>query len=152
VKSNDRGWWAPCVWCALGIASLIVEDAEIYLRLGGEHSETRIVIAGGKLVSPDLPVHFALPPRDAWSNVIHWCAMVLPFEKAQHVAAWCARHGLPQGETVPLSQVLVLAREWYEQHAARDWKKWTNREAQAIFERVGLRGEFWRLPITEGTF
>jgi hypothetical protein len=78
--------------------------------------------------------------------------MVLPFAREDDVTAWSARHALPLGEIVPLSQLLDLAREWYGRHAASDWRKWTIPEAQAIFERVRLRGPFWRLPDTDGTF
>jgi hypothetical protein len=124
----------------------------IHVRLGGEQHETRIVIEAGKLISADLPVHFAMSPREAWTNVIHWCAMVLPFENVEHVTEWCEKHALSRGETVPLSQVLHLAREWYGHHDAPGWEKWTVQEAQAIFERVGLRSAFWRLPESDGPF
>jgi tRNA pseudouridine-54 N-methylase len=56
VSCGEHGWWAPCVWCALGIATLVREDVEIHVRLGAEQRETRIVIAAGKLTSLDLPV------------------------------------------------------------------------------------------------
>jgi hypothetical protein len=53
---------------------------------------------------------------------------------------------------VPLTTVLALAREWYGSYLDEDWRKWTLGEAQAIFDRVGLRGDAWRLPVGDGTF
>jgi hypothetical protein len=42
--------------------------------------------------------------------------------------------------------VLDLGRVWYGRHLDRDWRKWTVPEAQAVFDQVGLTGDFWRLP------
>jgi hypothetical protein len=140
------------VWCALGIVVLAASDAVVYARLGGENEEVRIVIEGGALTTQDLCVHFAMPAHQAWDNVVHWCATVLPFARAADVAAWCLRHALPQGDIVPLTRVLALARDWYGAHLEPDWRKWTRAEAQAIFDRTGLHGEIWRLPETTGTF
>src|SRR5262249_32604807 len=36
VEGSERGWWAPCVWCALGIAALVDDDVIIHARIGGE--------------------------------------------------------------------------------------------------------------------
>lgn len=68
------------------------------------------------------------------------------------MTAWCARHRVPEGATVPLAQVADLGRAWYEHHADEDWTKWTVAQAQSIFDRVGLTGEFWRLPAADGGF
>lgn len=152
VAAAPRGWWAPCVWCACGISALTAPDATIHARLGGESRETCIVMHRGELASADLLVHFALPARDAWKNVIHYCSTVLPFDRPEAVDAWCKRHALPRGATVQLSQVLALAREWYGNYLDPHWSKWTLAQAQAIFDRVGLCGDAWRLPLNEGTF
>jgi hypothetical protein len=150
VACGERGWWAPCIWCAMGIAVLAGDECIIHARLGGESETTEIRV--GAEVSPDLPVHFAHPPRDAWDNVVHWCASVLPFRTANDVPAWCTRHRFPEGRIIPASRVLTLARRWYGRHADDDWKKHTIAEAQRIFDEVGLEGEFFRLPEAEGTF
>jgi hypothetical protein len=146
VAGPRRGWWAPCVWCAMGVVVLAAPDAVVHARFGGEGREARIVVQGGALASEDWPVHFAVPARDAWVNVVHFCATVLPFERAEDVAAWCEGHALPRGDVVALSQVLALAREWYGPYLDPDWRKRTVDEAQAVFDRVGLQGSHWRLP------
>ncbi|WP_394837763.1 alkylmercury lyase family protein [Pendulispora rubella] len=152
VAADDaRGWWAPCMWCAFGITVLTAPNATIHVRLGGENEPADIRLRDGAVVS-DHVVHFALPPRDAWANVVHFCSTVLPFRSADDVARWCERHRLPQGAIVSAERTLDLARAWYGHHLDRDWRKWTLHEAQGIFEGAGLTGEFFRLPVTDGTF
>jgi hypothetical protein len=101
---------------------------------------------------PDVRVHFPIPARDAWNNVIAWCASVQPFSSPDHVAPWCVWHGMPRGAVVPIAQVAALARVWYGRHLDRDWRKWTIAEAQAHFTSVGLIGEHWRLPVGDDRF
>ncbi|MBK7535418.1 MAG: GNAT family N-acetyltransferase [Myxococcales bacterium] len=152
VQAQDRGWWAPCLWCAMGIVTLAGEDSTVHTRLGGERSEARIEVRGGRIVSDDLPVHFAIPVREAWNNVVHWCSTVLPFAQADQISGWCSRHGLPRGEVVPTSQVLALAQVWYGRHLDLDWRKWTLAEAKAIFDQVGLTSDIWALPLSDARF
>ncbi len=151
VAGGARGWWAPCLWCAAGIVALAAPAATIHARYAGEHEAAAIEVRDGAATC-DLVVHFALPPRDAWRNVVHWCQAVLPFRRAEDVAPWCDRHGLPLGAIVPWSQVLALGRAWYGRHLDEDWRKHTIAEAQAIFDRLGLVGDFWRLPVSDRPF
>lgn len=151
VEGRERGWWAACPWCALGIAAL-VGDVTIHARLGGEAQEVRIVVRDGAARPDELLVHFALPPRRAWENVLHYCATVLPFRSEAAIDAWCARHGQPRGAAVPLATVQRLARAWYGGHLAEDWRKWTAAQARTIFEQVGLVGPFWALEAESGRF
>ena len=146
VQAPNRGWWAPCVWCALGISVLAAPTATIHARYGGEAEPCTIEVVDGELATRDVVVHFPTPAADAWSNVIHWCACVLPFRRAGDVAPWIDRHAMMSGSIVELVQVHALARAWYGGHLRRDWRKHTTREAQAIFTSVGLVGPHWQLP------
>lgn len=150
VASGDRGWWAPCTWCAFGVATLAGGRCTLHLRLGGEGEDLDVDTADGRSLETDLVVHFAIRPRDAWANVHHHCAMVLPFRSEPDIDAWCERHRLPRGEAVPIATVASLARAWYGRHADPDWRKWTMAEAAEVFRSVGLVGEFWELPTTGG--
>jgi len=150
VEGRDRGWWAPCMWCALGIGAL-VGDARIHARLGGEREAVTFTVRDGE-VDGDGVVHFLRPPRDAWDNVVDWCANVQPFGSSADVDAWCARHGRRRGSVHPVAQVADLARRWYGRHLDPDWKKWTTAEAQEIFGAAGLAGEFWAVDTTSGRF
>jgi hypothetical protein len=42
-------------------------------------------------------------------------------------------------------QAWDLSQQWYGNRLEPDFRRPTNDEAQAIFERVGLTGDFWRL-------
>jgi hypothetical protein len=152
VQAGSRGFWAPCIWCAMGIATLVGGEATVHARLGGEERAIEIRVRAGRVEGEGLLVHFPLPPRDAWANVVHFCAGVLPFLSEADVRGWCERHRLPRGEVVPAEQVLALAARWYGRHLDPDWVKWSVREAQAIFEEVGLTGPFWRLGDVDGRF
>lgn len=153
VERSDgrRGWWAPCIWCAMGIVALAAPDAVIHARYGGEAEPAVIEVAAGKVLA-ETCVHFPIPARDAWANVVHWCATVLPFRSPADVPAWCERHALPHGDVVPIARALELGRVWYGNHRARDWRKWTTGEAQQIFASVGLAGPHWELPTSDDRF
>jgi len=153
VDGRPRGWWAPCVWCAFGVATLAGGEVQIHTRLGGESEPLTIQVRDGQpLEFEDVLVHFAIPPARAWDNVHQHCAMVLPFRSEEEIEKWCKRHHLPHGLAVPLPQVALLAQRWYGSHAKRDWRKWTVAEAQIIFHETGLTSEFWSLAGRSGEF
>lgn len=61
------------------------------------------------------------------------------------MADWCARVGLPQGAWMTLDRCWEMARRWYSGRADESWRGRTPEAAQAIFQEVGLTGEFWRM-------
>ena len=153
VETPRAGWWAPCVWCAFGVATLAGGDVTLHTRLGAEAETIAIPVSNGAPAGfHDLVVHFAIPPSRAWNNVHEHCAMVLPFRSEADVASWCGRHHLERGEVVPLPKVAELARRWYGSHADPDWHKWTVPEAQAILRATGLDSAFWALETRSGEF
>ena len=50
-----------------------------------------------------------------------------------------------EGELVELTSLQELARRWYGNRMAPDWRPRTLEESQAILDSVGLTGDFWRL-------
>ena len=152
VETERRGWWAPCVWCALGVVALVGEPACIYTRLGGESEPVVLECAGGRVTPARLVAHFPVPVARAWDNVHRFCGSALVFGDEAAVVGWCSRHGVGRGDVLPLDTVAALARLWYGGHLARDWKKWTVAEARAIFREVGLDGPTWDLPEASGRF
>jgi len=150
VQADQRGWWAPCIWCALGVATLVGEDVVIHSRIGGEAEDLDLHVCGGLVREDDIVTHFAVPLRSAWDNVHHYCATVLPFRSEADVDAWSRRHAIPKGAVVPIAQVAELARVWYGKHADHDWEKWSIAQARQIFEQVGLTGPFWALETDAG--
>ena len=70
---------------------------------------------------------------------------MLLFRSEEHVENWRAERALPRGTSLTVQQQWDLARVWYADRADPDWKRRTPEQAEAVFESVGLTGEFWRL-------
>jgi Alkylmercury lyase len=153
VDAGTRSWWAPCIWCALGIAALASGHVQIHTRIGAEGKPVVIDVEGGHPSSAfgNLLVHFSVPPKSAWDNVHKHCALILVFESVEDVFCWGEAHGHPVGELVPMRQVAHLARLWYRTHANTDWRKWSVGQAQDIFQTAGLTSDFWQLE-GDGTY
>lgn len=152
IAGGTGSWWAPCIWCAFGVAVLVGGITRIHTQYGAEAEPLILEVNHGRPIRDDVVVHFAIPPARAWDNVHQHCSLVLPFASPQHIADWCKRHAVPMGEAVPLRTVADLAQAWYGSHASPHWRKWSVQQAQEIFSRVGLTSEFWRLPPREGQF
>jgi hypothetical protein len=153
VEGADGNWWAPCIWCAFGIATLVRSETRIHTRVGAEAEPLVIRVVKCEPVGlENVWVHFAIPPAQAWQNVHQHCSMVLPFCSREDIVTWCDRHRVPHGEDVPLRQVAQLAQVWYGTHADTNWHKWTIAEAQEILKRSGLVSPFWDLGAREGRY
>ena len=50
------------------------------------------------------------------------------------------------GGVIPVPTLRVLAAEWYGDRLDPDWRPRGVEESQAILDRHGLTGPFWRLP------
>ena len=71
---------------------------------------------------------------------------MLLFRSEEHVDRWCAARGVARGAMFTPAQMWLVAKPWFAHRLARDWRRPTLDEAQAMFDRAGLTGEFWRLP------
>jgi Alkylmercury lyase len=70
---------------------------------------------------------------------------MLLFRSEEHVQRWYRTRGMATGATLSLEQAWELARIWYADRVSPDWRRRTPEEAEAVFERIGLVGDFWRL-------
>ncbi|MBX3735173.1 MAG: hypothetical protein KF715_00660 [Candidatus Didemnitutus sp.] len=152
VAAREHGWWAPCLWCGLGISALHREPVVIHTRIGAESEPIEIPVDQGVPRREDLWVHFPEPPRLAWGNVHHFCARLVAFHYEADAREWTHRHGFKLGQVLPIAQLGDLARRWYGRHADRAWTKWSIAQARDIFAQSGLTGEFWSLPGGDGKF
>jgi hypothetical protein len=50
------------------------------------------------------------------------------------------------GATITLATLCELALAWWSDRLDPDWRPHTREQNQAILDRVGLTGAFWRLP------
>jgi hypothetical protein len=70
---------------------------------------------------------------------------MLLFRSGEHVVAWVEARGGAIGATLTPGQGWELARAWFRDRLSEEWRRSTTREAQALFDRIGLVGPFWRL-------
>jgi hypothetical protein len=68
---------------------------------------------------------------------------MLVFRSEAHVDRWLA--GRPRGAMIPISKLAELAIAWWGDRLAPDWQPHNREQNQAILERLGLTGPFWRL-------
>ena len=134
------------------MAHLAGGTAAIETRIGAIGDSAIIRIENGKLIDSDFVVHFPIPMRKAWDNVIYTCSVMLMFRNEAQVDDWCASRGIPKGDVLPVEQIWEFAVEWYARHADADWSKWSVREAAEIFKRHRLTGPIWTLAEDSGRF
>ncbi len=65
------------------------------------------------------------------------------FRSEEHIERWLS--GRPPGRTISVSDVSRLGHAWYADRLAPGWRPHTLKENQAILDRLGLGGDFWRL-------
>lgn len=153
VKSNQGQWWGNCAWCSLGIAALLHSDVTITTTLGGEDKQILIEIKDGQIITEkSLLIHFPIPMKNAWDNVVFTCSLMQIFSSEIDVDDWCKRHQYSKGDIQPIQKIWNFAKLWYGNHLRQDWKKWTNEQAKSIFEQFNLTHEVWNIPQTNKTF
>ena len=68
---------------------------------------------------------------------------MLFFRSEEHVKKWCGDRGLPVRPIFSLEQLWGLAVAWYENRLTEESRRPGPQEMGEIFERLGLKGEFW---------
>jgi hypothetical protein len=152
VRSADQAWWGNCGWCSLGIAALADQDVTISTSFGAEGRPVDLHIRNGLIVEGQYLIHFPIPMRQCWDNVVYSCSTMLIFESEAEVDAWCRRHRIAKGDVQPLARFWEFAKDWYGKHLDPKWQKWTSEEARALFQRHGLGGDTWEIPATRSRF
>jgi hypothetical protein len=66
------------------------------------------------------------------------------FRSEEHIERWLG--GREPGATIPVTTLAELAVAWWRDRLAPDWHPHTRDQNQAILDRLGLTGPFWRLP------
>jgi hypothetical protein len=66
------------------------------------------------------------------------------FRSEEHIERWLA--GREPGATTSITTLNELAQAWWDDRLAPDWQPHTRDQNQAILDRLGLTGAFWRLP------
>lgn len=70
VYANGRAYWANCAWDALGIPAALHTDARIEAETADDGKPIRLAVADGRVTGWDGVVHFALPFRRWYDDLI----------------------------------------------------------------------------------
>ncbi len=152
VESRRGKWWGNCAWCSLGIAALLNEDLTIKTSLGAHGDPITIHLRDGKITERDLLIHFPIPMKNAWDNVIYTCSTMLIFEDEKQIDLWCERHNITKGDVQPINHIWEFSKKWYGNHLDPEWRKWTKKEATSIFREFDLTHNIWSLESDQGRF
>jgi Alkylmercury lyase len=152
VKSTKGLWWGNCAWCSLGIAALLNDDVTITTRFAAYDEQVVIHITNGEVKEKDLYIHFPIPMKKAWDNVIYTCSNMLVFHNEEQINQWTKQHNIPKGDIQPIVNVWEFSKKWYGNHLNRDWEKWTMEEAKAIFAEFNLTNGIWDLETSNSRF
>ena len=68
---------------------------------------------------------------------------MLLFRSEAHVDRWLA--GREPGATILITKLAELAAAWWHDRLSPDWQPRSREQSQAILDRLGLTGDFWRL-------
>jgi hypothetical protein len=67
------------------------------------------------------------------------------FRSEEHVGRWLEASGHRAGATLAAPKLWELAVAWWGDRLDPNWRPHTREQNQAILERLGLTGPFWRL-------
>lgn len=152
VRSSRGLWWGNCAWCSLGVAALLKEEVVITTRIAAYDKQVQLHIRNGKLEETNFYIHFPIPMKHAWDNVIYTCSNMLVFENEAQVTEWCKRHNMQRGDIQPIDNIWEFSKKWYGNHLNPGWKKWTMAEAKEMFTEFNLTGNTWNLDATGERF
>ena len=65
------------------------------------------------------------------------------FRSEEHLERWLA--GREQGASTSVETLCELAHAWYSDRLDPEWRPHILEHNQAILDRLGLTGDFWRL-------
>jgi len=70
IEVGAHAWWGNCIWDALGIPAMLKEDARIITACGCCNDRMILEVQNGSLINTSGLVHFAIPPKDWWNDVV----------------------------------------------------------------------------------
>jgi Alkylmercury lyase len=70
VEVGNHAWWGNCIWDALGILAMLHEYGRVVTACGCCNDAMQVEIRNGQLADASGCVHFAIPPKEWWKNVV----------------------------------------------------------------------------------
>ena len=71
VSTTDFTWWANCIWDSFGIAHMLRQDAMIVTACPCCRDSLIVDVHGGALVPSEGVIHFAVPARHWWDDIVY---------------------------------------------------------------------------------
>ena len=152
VKTQNGEWWGNCAWCSLGVAALLKDDVIIITTITAETKQIEIIIIDGEIQEKNYFIHFPIPMKNAWDNVIYTCSNMLVFENETQIEEWTKKHNISKGDIQPIEKIWNFSKKWYGNHLNPNWKKWTIEEAKEIFNEFDLKNKIWQLEDSNERF
>ncbi len=109
----------------------------IFTKVSGEAEPVRIDIINNDVIQKDLLVHFPIPAKKLWDNVIYTCANMLVFKNENQIDDWCQRHNVTKGQVLSLEKAWELSKLWYGNYLDDTWTRKTPEYAESLFRKVG---------------
>ena len=116
VRSKKGEWWGNCAWCSLGIAALLKDDVTITTTIGAETKQVEINIINGQIQEKNYFIHFPIPMKNAWDNVVYTCSNMLVFESEEQIDDWTKKHNILKGDVQPIENIWNFSKKWYGNH------------------------------------
>lgn len=152
LKSKKGEWWGNCAWCSLGVATLLEDDVKIITTIGAETKQIEINIIDGEIQEKNYCIHFPIPMKNAWDNVIYTCSNMLVFENEAQIDQWTKKHNISKGDIQPIENIWNFSKKWYGNHLNPNWTKWTIQEAKEMFLEFNLNNSIWELGDSKERF
>jgi hypothetical protein len=70
VVAGKGSWWGNCIWDALGILAMLRQDGRVVASCGCCNDPMIVEVRNGRLAGAAGIVHFALPAKDWWKNIV----------------------------------------------------------------------------------
>lgn len=70
VEVHGQRYWANCMWDALGVAAALHKDVVVTTYCADCGDALEVVINNGEIASGEGRVHFVVPAREWWRDVV----------------------------------------------------------------------------------
>jgi hypothetical protein len=71
VEVGERSYFGNCVWDGLGIVSILGGDGRVLTSCPDCNEALELRVSGRRLEKMDAVVHFSIPARRWWDDIIH---------------------------------------------------------------------------------
>ena len=147
VTAAGRVWFAIDAWDALGIPAALGETGVIETHCAdcGDELVLEVDADGGTDEQTWTVMQVGVPARDFWKDIEFTESTILLFASEEHAARWRAKKKPPAFTTLTIEQATGLAHKWYAKKLDPDWRRFTDEEAEVIFDDLALDPAFWHV-------